>query len=179
MGVPNYRRCRVEGGCYFFTVNLLERAPNDLLTRHIEVLRDAVAKVRAARPFRVDAWVVLPDHMHCVWTLPDGDDDFSTRWRLIKSFFARELPLTERRSRNRRMRGERGLWQRRFWEHLIRSDTDFRHHVEYCYINPVKHGYAASVRDWPHSTFHRDVRSGLFLANWAGDDASPSIEAGE
>ena len=112
--MPNYRRYRVAGGCYFFTVNLLERSPNDALTRHVDVLRGAVAKVKQARPFHIDAWVVLPDHLHCVWTLPAEDDDFSTRWRLIKSHFARAIPATERRSRVRRARGERGLWQRRY-----------------------------------------------------------------
>ncbi len=166
--MPNYRRCRVAGGCYFFTVNLLERAPNDLLIRRVDVLRAAVAKVKRVRPFHIDAWVVLPDHLHCVWTLPEGDDDFSTRWRLIKSYFAREIPPSERRSRVRRARGERGLWQRRFWEHAIRNDDDYRHHIEYCYINPVKLGHVTRVRDWAHSSFHRDVRSGLFTKDWAG-----------
>jgi putative transposase len=176
--MPNYRRYRVGGGCYFFTVNLLERAPNDLLARHIDVLRNAVAKVQRARPFHVDAWVVLPDHLHCVWTLPPGDDDFSTRWRLIKTYFAREMPPTERRSRVRRSRGERGLWQRRYWEHLIRNDNDFHRHVEYCYINPVKHGYVSRACDWPYSSFHRDVREGLFPVDWAGDSAF-DLAAGE
>ena len=116
----------------------------------------------ARHPFTIDAMVVLLDHIHAVWTLPSGDADFSLRWRLIKIDFAKATPKTERRSPVRVARGERAIWQRRFWEHLIRDEEDFRRHVEYCYINPVKHGLVARVRDWPHSSFHRDVRAVLF-----------------
>jgi putative transposase len=116
--------------------------------------------------------VVLPDHIHAVWTLPPEDADFSLRWRLIKIGFAKTVPKTERRSAVRIARGERAIWQRRFWEHLIRDDEDFRRHVEYCYNNPVKHGLVSRVRDWPHSSFHRDVRAGLFPEDWAGDVAA-------
>jgi putative transposase len=111
----------------------------------------------------------LPDHLHAVWTLPPGDGDFSTRWRLVKSRFARSLPRLERLSAVREARRERGIWQRRFWEHLIRDEADYARHVEYCCINPVKHRLVARVRDWPHSSFHRDVRAGLFPADWGGD----------
>jgi putative transposase len=111
--VPNYRRYHVPGGCYFFTVNLLERHPNDLLVRHIGLLRATVRRVRHTHPFHIDAWVVLPDHLHCDWTLPPGDDDFSRRWRLIKTLFAKQIPMRERRSKVHQARGERGLWQRR------------------------------------------------------------------
>ena len=174
--MPDYRRYRVAGGTYFFTVNLLERK-NDLLVRHVDVLRDAVRGVREARPFHIDAWVVLPDHMHCVWTLPEDDVDYSGRWKAIKIRFAKALPPTEYRSRVRRARSERAIWQRRFWEHFIRDDNDYRRHIEYCYINPVKHGYVTRVRDWPHSSFHLDVQTGLFPEDWAGDiEDIPSIE---
>ena len=115
--MTDYRRHRVPGGCYFFTVNLLERCGNTLLTDRIDRLREAVRRVRHSRPFSNRC--VLPDHLHAVWTLPPGDDDFSTHWRLIKSFFVRHLPKTERLSRVRRADGERGIWQRRFWEHPI------------------------------------------------------------
>jgi len=125
----------------FFTVNLLERFPNDLLITHIDILRNMVRDVRKKRPFVIDAWVVLPDHLHCVWTLPPGDDDFTNRWRLIKQGFSKALPITERRSAVRKARGERGIWQRRFWEHVIRNDTDYAAYVDYCHINPFKHGY--------------------------------------
>ena len=166
--MPNYRRAFVPGGCWFFTVNLLERRKT-LLVDHIDALRAAVATTRERYPFVIDAVVVLPDHIHAVWTLPPGDADFSLRWRLIKQRFARGLPKHERISAVRRARHERGIWQRRFWEHLIRDEADYARHVEYCYINPVKHGLVSRVRDWPHSSFHRDVRAAIIPQDWAGD----------
>jgi putative transposase len=165
--MPDYRRNRVPGGTYFFTVNLLERYPNDLLVRHIETLRTVVRDVRQKWPFHIDAGVILPDHLHCVWTLPPGDDDFTNRWRLIKQGFSKALPPTERRSPVRIARGERGVWQRRFWEHTIRDDEDYAAHVDYCHINPAKHGYVQRVADWPYSTFHRDVERGIYPLDWA------------
>jgi putative transposase len=167
--MPDYRRYRLPGGTYFFTVNLLQRYPNDLLVRHIDILRSEVRAVREKRPFVIDAWVVLPDHLHCVWTLPPGDDDFTNRWRLIKQGFSKALPITERRSVVRMARGERGIWQRRFWEHAIRNETDYAAHIDYCHINPFKHGYVQRVADWPYSTFHRDVERGIYPLDWAGD----------
>ena len=167
--MPDYRRYRLPGGTYFFTVNLLQRYPNDLLVRHIDILRSEVRAVREKRPFVIDAWVVLPDHLHCVWTLPPGDDDFTNRWRLIKQGFSKALPITERRSAVRMARGERGIWQRRFWEHAIRNETDYAAHIDYCHINPFKHGYVQRVADWPYSTFHRDVERGIYPLDWAGD----------
>jgi putative transposase len=169
--MPNYRRAFVPGGCWFFTVNLLERRQS-LLVDHIDALRNAVARTRVKYPFDIDAFVILPDHMHAVWTLPSDHADFSTRWRLIKTHFAKTLPKQERLSAVRKVRGERGIWQRRFWEHLIRDEADYARHVEYCYINPVKHGLVTRVRDWPHSSFHRDVRVGMFPEDWAGDVGS-------
>ena len=112
---------------------------------------------------------MLPDHLHATWTLPLNDYDFSTRWRLIKARFARALPKQEPRSDVRTARGERGIWQRRFWEHLIRDEADYARHIEYCYINPVEHRLVTRVRDWPYSSFHRDVRAGLFPQDWGGD----------
>jgi putative transposase len=170
--MPNYRRAFVPGGCWFFTVNLHDRRKT-FLVDHIDALREAVAKTRTRYPFLIDAIVVLPDHIHTVWTLPPGDADFSLRWRLIKSRFARALPMQQRLDHIRKDKGERGIWQRRFWEHLIRNETDYARHVEYCYINPVKHGLVSSVRDWPHSSFHRDVRAGIIPADWAGDTERP------
>lgn len=128
--MPDYRRVRIPGGTYFFTVNLLERYPNDLLVRHIDVLRDAVRRTRRRRPFHIDAWVVLPDHLHTIWTLPEGDLDYENRWRTIKQHFSRALDATERRSAVRLRRGERGIWQRRFWEHTIRDERGFALHVD-------------------------------------------------
>jgi putative transposase len=166
--MPNYRRAIVPGGCFFFTVNLLERRQT-LLVDHIAILREAIVTTRRSHPFAIDAFVVLPDHVHAIWTLPPDDRDFSMRWRLIKSRFATALPKQERRNDVRIARGERGIWQRRFWEHLIRDESDYARHVEYCYINPVKHRLVARVCDWPHSSFHRDVRAGLFPADWGGN----------
>jgi putative transposase len=132
-------------------------------------LREAVAATRQAHGFEIGAFVVLPDHLHAIWTLPPDDSNFSTRWRLIKSRFAKALPKEERRSAVRIARNERGIWQHRFWEHLIRDEADYARHVEYCYINPLKHGLVARVRDWPHSSFHRDVRAGLVPLGWGGE----------
>jgi len=167
--MPDYRRFRVPGGTYFFTINLLERR-SDLLIRHIEVLREAVRRTRRERPFGIDAWVVLPEHMHCIMTLPKGDDDFSNRIKAIKIRFVRAIPTTERRSPRRVARGERAIWQRRFWEHAIRSDADYARHMDYVHFNPVKHGHVTLARDWPYSTFHRLVKAGLYPTDWGAGD---------
>jgi len=175
--MPDYRRNRIPGGTYFFTVNLLERSSSMLVT-HIDALRDAVRTVRARRPFHIDAWVVLPDHMHAVWTLPADDADYSGRWKAIKIAFAKALPKTERLSPVRAAKGERGIWQRRFWEHTIRDEQDYAAHVDYVHINPVKHGLVARVRDWPHSSFHRYVAQGVYAPDWAGQGVD-DLPAGE
>jgi putative transposase len=167
--MPDYRRAWHPGGTYFFTVNLLQRQGNDLLTRHIALLRETVRTVRQRHPFLIHAWVVLPDHLHCVIELPPGDADFATRWRLIKIGFSKALPITERLSASRARRGERGIWQRRYWEHLIRDEADYRAHMDYVLINPVKHGLVKRVADWPYSTFHRLAAAGIYPRDWAGD----------
>jgi putative transposase len=166
--MPNYRCAFVPGGCWFFTVNLLDRRQT-LLVDQIELLRGAVAATRQSLAFTIDAFVVLPDRLHAIWSLPPGDSDFSTRWRLIKNRFARALPKQEVLDAVRIARNERGIWQRRFWEHLIRDEADYARHVEYCYINPLKHGFVTRVSDWPYSSFHRDVRAGIFPLDWAGN----------
>jgi putative transposase len=155
--MPNYRRTFTSGGCWFFTVNLFDRHSR-LLVENIDALREAVRATQQRFPFHIDAMVVLPDHIHAIWTLPDGDFDFSVRWRLIKVRFSKSIPQGEWLTPNRRKRGERGVWQRRFWEHLIRNERDYQHHVDYCWFNPVKHGLVATVEDWPFSSFHRDMR---------------------
>lgn len=162
----SYRRVYQSGGTYFFTVNLLDRRSN-LLVDRIDLLRHAVSTVRLERPFTIHAWVVLPDHMHVLWTLPDGDCDFSTRWRLIKSRFSRRLAGFRGGSMSRRSRGERSVWQRRFWEHLVRDDADFDRCFDYIHFNPVKHGYVERVADWPYSTFRDCVDAGLYPPEWA------------
>ena len=168
--MPDYRRAWHPGGIYFFTVNLLQRQDNDLLTRHIDLLREVVKKVRQRHPFIIHGWVVLPEHLHCVIELPSDDFDFATRWRLIKIAFSKALPITERRSRIRVARGERGIWQRRYWEHLIRDEADFCAYMDCVHINPLKHGLVKRVSEWPYSTFHRLVESGVYPADWAGGD---------
>ena len=132
-------------------------------------MRETVRRVRERYPFRIDAWVILPDHLHCVWTLPPGNANFSTRWRLIKSRFSRGLPETERRSAVRKAAGELGIWQRHYWEHLIRDDADYQRHVDYTHVNPLKHGLVKRVSDWPHSTFHRYVAKGIYSGDWCGE----------
>ena len=164
--IMEYRRLWHAGGIYFFTVNLLQRRHNDLLVRHVDVLRAAVAKVKQRHPFVIHAWVVLPEHFHCVIELPQGDADFATRLRLIKSGFSKALPKTEFRSNVRNARGERGIWQRRFWEHLIRNEQDYQAHMDYVHINPVKHGLVKAVKDWPYSSFHQLVKQGVYPENW-------------
>jgi len=151
--MPNYRRNFVPGGTFFFTVALLERK-RDLLVSEIDLLRKSVRRVKGLYPFEINAWVVLPDHLHCIWTLPEGDRDFATRWRLIKLLFAKRLPKDERRSAVRKKRGEPGIWHRRYWEHTIRDDRDYCAHVDCSHFNPVKHGWVSRVNDWPLSTFH-------------------------
>jgi len=173
-----YRRVRIAGATWFFTVNLAERRDNHLLINNIDLLRQAFRKIKKDHPFDIDAMVVLPDHLHCIWILPPGDADYKTRWALIKAGFSRGIPSGERRSRSRMQRGERGIWQRRFWEHLIRDDRDYARHVDYIHWNPVKHGWVDQVRDWPHSSFHAWVRRGIVPMDWAGEPGE-DFEAGE
>lgn len=165
--MTNYRRYRIDGGTYFFTVNLAERQ-RSLLTERIDALREAFRVVKNAHPFVIDAVVVLPEHLHTIWTLPQGDDDFSLRWRQIKSAFSRAIEKDERISNSRLRKQERGVWQRRFWEHAIRDEDDFNRHIDYIHINPVKHGYVKRAADWQFSSFHRYVKLGILPADWAG-----------
>ncbi|HMW72287.1 MAG TPA: transposase [Cellvibrionaceae bacterium] len=163
-----YRRNYVLGGTYFFTVNLLDRN-STLLVDYIDTLRTAVAEVKQRQPFLIDAWVVLPEHMHAVWTLPENDADYSGRWREIKKAFNRRIPPRELLSPARQKQKERGIWQRRFWEHTIRSDADYRHHVDYVHLNPLKHRLVKQVKDWPHSSFHHHVKKGTYPESWCGN----------
>ncbi|WP_374565066.1 transposase [Nitrosomonas sp.] len=175
--MSNYRRNRVPGGTYFFTVNLLNRQ-SGLLVKHIDELRAAVRQTKRLHPFHIDAWVVLPDHLHCVWTLPENDADYSRRWQAIKKAFSKSIPPDEQRSKVQTQRNERGIWQRRFWEHTITSDRDYAAHIDYIHFNPVKHGWAQAVKDWPYSTFHQWVEQGVYPLGWAGCDESIA-DAGE
>lgn len=172
-----YRRTRIAGGAYFFTVNLAE-CWRTLLVDHVTELRDAVRAVRKNHPFDALAWVVLPDHMHAIWELPEGDSDCATRWMLIKSGFSRGIPKVEWVRESRRTKGERGIWQRRFWEHLITGEEDLQRHMDYVYFNPVKHGYAKRASDWPYSSIHRYIRQGWITDDWAAA-VDVNIAAGE
>ncbi|MFZ2752873.1 MAG: transposase [Lysobacteraceae bacterium] len=166
--MSDYRRMWVPGGTYFFTVNLADRS-RCLLVERIDALRTSIRTVRRDHPFETVAWVVLPEHLHAIWTLPGEDRDFATRWMLIKQKFSRRVPTGERVSTSRARKTERGIWQRRYWEHLIRDERDLRNHIDYIHFNPVKHRYVSQVRDWPHSSFHRFVREGVLPANWSGE----------
>ncbi|WP_150047981.1 REP-associated tyrosine transposase [Methylomonas rhizoryzae] len=165
--MTEYRRHRLKGGCYFFTVNLAQRN-RTLLTDKIELLRESFRNVKDQHPFNIDAIVVLPEHLHTIWTLPEGDDDFSCRWRFIKTHFSKQVEKGERISKSRESKQERSIWQRRFWEHRIRNEDDFVKHVDYIHYNPVKHGYVRCVADWRYSSFHDFVNRGILPANWAG-----------
>ena len=163
-----YRRANAAGGTYFFTVNLADRSRR-LLVERVDDLRVAVRTVRDRHPFEIVAWVVLPDHLHAVWALPPGDADFSTRWMLIKAGFSRRLECDEAVRESRVRKGERGIWQRRFWEHQIRDDDDLQRHVHYVHINPVKHGHASRASGWPYSSIHRYIRAGELAEDWSAE----------
>ena len=166
--MSNYRRNYVAGGTYFFTVNLLERKKT-ILVDHIDELRLAVRKTKIKRPFHIDGWVVLPDHLHCILTLPKNDSDYSGRWREIKKAFSKLIPSDEYRSKTRIRRHERGIWQYRFWEHTICDEIDYQQHMDYLHFNPVKHGLVDAVEKWPYSTFHRLVTEGVYPQHWGTD----------
>jgi putative transposase len=168
-----YRRNFIPGGTYFFTVALTDRK-RDWLVRHINLLRLAFRRAKRERPFTIDAIVVLPEHLHCVWTLPPGDADYSHRWRLIKACLSKDLLLAGAPI-HQSAKGEYNVWQRRFWEHTVRDEADLLAHVDYIHYNPVKHGLVTRVSDWPYSSFHRFVRMGWLSADWADD---PNLSEG-
>jgi putative transposase len=176
--MTNYRRNFLAGASFFFTANLADRRLG-LLTDRIDLLRKAFRDTRRRHSFTIDAIVVLPDHLHAIWTLPDGDADFALRWRQIKSAFSRGLTSGEEISASRVGKGERGIWQRRYWEHTLRDEADFARHADYIHFNPVKHGYVSRVRDWPYSSFHRMVRLGIYPLDWGGDVADDAQRFGE
>ncbi|EIK53301.1 hypothetical protein YO5_09540 [Stutzerimonas stutzeri TS44] len=168
--MSNYRRNPVPGGTWFFTLTLADRRSR-LLVEEIALLRQAYGQTQRARPFRTLAICILPEHLHAIWTLPEGDADFAGRWSLLKSSFSRQFPSSPRSPSKTRKR-EKGLWQRRFWEHQIRDAADLQRHVDYLHFNPVKHGLVGQVADWPYSSFHRYVAKGLLPADWAGNSGA-------
>jgi len=158
--MPNYLRRRIPGGTFFFTARLKDRS-SDLLVREIERLRHAVRYTRETRPFYIDAIVVLPSAIHTIWTLPDSDTDYSKRWRTLKAQFTKDLPAPQKRSPSQIKRGEKGIWQSRFWEHHIRDARDLAAHRTFIYTVPVQEGFVARPTDWPYSSIHRDQSLGL------------------
>ena len=168
--MPDYRRWRIPGGSYYFTVVTAGRRP--ILTTDLgrQCLHEALEEVKAEKPFEIFATVLLPDHLHSVWNLPAGDADFSSRWGDVKTAFTKkylsnggeEIPI----SKSRRAKGERGIWQRRFWEHFVRNDDDLKRCVDYIHGNPLKHGYVSTVKDWRWSSFQRFVQAGEYSENW-------------
>jgi putative transposase len=166
--MSRHRRVKIEGGLFFFTLALADRS-SDVLVRHIERLRHAYQVTQQCLSFETIAMCILPDHLHAVWLLPDGDSDFPARWSLFKSDFSRGLPAAQLRSASKIKKREKGIWQRRYWERAVRNEADLERHVGYIHYNPVKHGLVSRVVDWPHSSFHRYVERGLLPADWGGD----------
>ena len=172
--MSNYRRAYAPGACYSFTVVTAYRRPI-LVRSNIELLREIVAGVQALLPFQIDGWVVLPDHMHAIWQLPEHDYDYSKRWGLIKAGFSRESGLSSCDG----IGCDARVWQPRFWEHLIRDESDWRRQMDYLHFNPVKHGLVGQAREWPFSSFHRLVRQGFYDRNWGLASKGPDSGFGE
>jgi len=174
-----YRRARVQGGTYFFTVNLADRQ-SQLLVNKIDTLRNVISHVIDRHPFTIDAMVVLPEHLHALWTLPENDVDYATRWMLIKTGFSRHINKGEPRTLSRKSKKERGIWQRRYWEHLIQDQQDYNNHIEYIHYNPVKHGYVRCASAWQYSSIHRYIKDGIIEKNWGiGIDPADEKNFGE
>ena len=168
--MSDYRRFFLPGGSFFFTLVAHQRRPILVEPPGIECLRAAFRTVLETHPFTINAIVILPDHLHAIWTLPEGDSDYSVRWTLIKREFTRRFLVAGgaegTRSRSRRRRRERGIWQRRFWEHMLLDESDFERHADYIHYNPVKHGLVQCPKDWLHSSFHSWVKKGYYSADW-------------
>ena len=166
-----YKRAKTPGATYFFTVVTYKRQRLFQYPEMVNLLRQSFRIVKQRHPFTFDAMVVLPDHLHCIWTLPPEDADFSMRWRSIKTAFSRRCPdsYKQPRSTSRVHKGEQAIWQRRFWEHQIQDEQDFVQHVDYIHYNPVRHGLVAAPKDWVYSSFHRYVRDGSYPINWGAE----------
>lgn len=182
--MSNYRRTDTPGASYFFTVVTFRR--RKILTNDdCRVwLRDAVTKTRENYPFTIDAWVLLPEHLHCILTLPENDNDFSVRWNGIKKRFTtlakHQYHQPEWLNTSKQKHREGTIWQRRFWEHQIGDDNDYQRHIDYIHYNPLKHGLVSAIRDWPYSTFHRYVKQDIYPVNWAGvPDKNDKTDYGE
>ena len=178
--MPDYRRWYVAGGTYFFTAVTLGAGRFCPATWPRRCLHEAIDTVRKKRPFDLVAIVLLPDHIHTVWTLPQGDAGYPTRWKRIKEEFTvaylsqggAEVP----QSLSRQRQGERGVWQRRYWERSVRDEEDLKRCVDYVHWNPKKHGYVTSVRDWPWSSFHRYVELDEYTRDWGAENPTPGYD---
>jgi putative transposase len=183
--MPEYRRVKTAGGTYFFTLVTNLRQP--ILTKEVFrlALRQGIQRARQTLPFQIDAWVLLPDHLHAIWTLPPEDNNYAARWAIIKrqvsTLCSKEFTERGELSKSKQKRKESGVWQRRYWEHQIRDDLDFQRHMDYLHWNPVKHGYVRQVADWPFSSFHRLVAAGLYSPDWGSNpvDEAGAINFGE
>ncbi len=166
-----YKRSIEKGATFFFTVVTHKRRKILCHESNVALLREAFQTVKGRHPFTIDAFVLMPDHLHCIWTLPENDNNFSMRWRQIKSHFSRHCldEFKEPQTTVNQRRGEQSIWQHRYWEHQIRDDGDFIRHVEYIHYNPVKHGLTQAPKLWPHSSFHRYVQQGQYHIDWGAD----------
>jgi putative transposase len=168
--MPNYKRHYFPGYKYFFTVVTHNRKPLFLNPSNRKLLRATIIKTKQRHPFKIDAWVLLPDHMHCIWTLPEDDMDYSKRWRLIKCSFTKNYLKNHNVAINlpksKILRHEHNVWQSRFWEHQIRNEKDFNNHLNYIFYNPVKHGWVEDIKDWPYSSFHKIYQTGFKLCDY-------------
>ena len=180
--MPNYLRWYVPGGTYFFTAVTYQRRPILTSDLALPILREAFTAEQARRPFELVAYVFLPDHLHSIWTLPHDDAAYPTRWRRIKERFTEGYLAaggTEGQvSEGKRRRAERGVWQPRYWEHVVRDEDALKRCLDYVHWNPVKHGLVQRVRDYPHSSFLRWVERGEYDLNW-GDGEVTDVPGAE
>jgi putative transposase len=175
--MPRYLRASITGGTFFFTVALADRS-SDLLVQRVDRLRRIYQAIQRRNPFVTVAICILPDHLHAIWRLPDHDADYPLRWNLIKTGFSRESPAKGARSQSKVAKREKGIWQRRYWEHVIRNSEDLARHIDYIHYNPVKHGLVKRVVDWPYSSFHGFVKRGTLPVDRAAIWAKSSENSG-
>ena len=168
--MSQYKRHYQQGGHYFFTLVTHDRKPLLTQPENVAHIKNAIQKVKQEHPFNLEAIVLLPDHLHCIWKLPKNDHDFSTRWRLIKRYVSIEIdaPINNR--------NEKQIWQRRFWEHCIRDEEDWQTHMDYIHYNPVKHGYVTAAKEWPHSSFNYWMQQGLYDDHWGSTEPSSIVQ---
>jgi len=167
-----YRRTDIPGASYFFTLVTEQRQNLFIHDENIELLRESFRQIKQKRPFIIEAAVIMPDHLHCIWTLPDNDADYSTRWRLIKAWFTKHCDQKYKLPRNnaRMKKQQQAIWQHRYWEYCLKDEEDFERHVDYIHYNPVKHHYVESPPQWKHSSIHRYIKEDILPRDWAGSD---------